>query len=137
MISEKLKKLLPPLQLKAMEGNTEIEEQVKRMNSEADIICELGETDNMKKHPLFLHYFIGGSDWYICEWDGEDEFFGYAILNNDLHNSEWGYMSRTELLSLEFPGKLLLINLDLFCPYKTIEEALYARDERYFAKYGG
>lgn len=47
------------------------------------------------------HYFIGGTDWYVTEFDGKDIFFGYAILNGDYFNAEWGYFSFGELKSLK------------------------------------
>lgn len=45
---------------------------------------------------IHLHFFIGGCDWYIAEFDGDDTFFGYACLN-DPENAEWGYISYREL----------------------------------------
>lgn len=50
---------------------------------------------------VFLHFFIGWSDWYAVEFDGEDLFFGYAILNGDTLNAEWGYFSLSELMSVQ------------------------------------
>ena len=50
---------------------------------------------------VHLHFFIGGCDWYICEYDGDDLFFGYAILNGDFINAEWGYVSFSELKSIK------------------------------------
>ena len=47
----------------------------------------------LKDKPIHLHFFLGGCDWYIAEFDGDDTFFGYAIINNDLENAEWGYIS--------------------------------------------
>ncbi len=41
---------------------------------------------------VHLHFFIGGCDWYVAEFDGEELFFGYANLN-DAQNAEWGYFS--------------------------------------------
>lgn len=55
---------------------------------------------------VHLHFFIGGSDWYAVEFDGEDTFFGYAILNNDFHNAEWGYFSLKELDDLKVPVRM-------------------------------
>lgn len=137
--SELLIKLMPQSQLKAMQGVKEHADAIDRMNKKALEIPLLGKTDGWKKHPLALHYFTSSCDWYICEWDRDDRFFGYAILNNDLDCSEWGYISRYELLSL---GAVLgrrgdLLNLDCYCSYKTIEEALYKRDPKYFSEYGG
>lgn len=55
---------------------------------------------------IHLHFFIGGCDWYIAEFDGEDIFFGFAILNNDFQNGEWGYSSFSELKSIKIDGWL-------------------------------
>jgi hypothetical protein len=66
---------------------------------------------------VYLHYFLGGSDWYITEKDrvgGVAQAFGYAILNGDTQNAEWGYISITELrennveLDLHFENGLTL-----------------------------
>lgn len=37
-----------------------------------------------------MHFFIGGSDWYVVEFDGDDTFLGYVVLNGDLECAEWG-----------------------------------------------
>ena len=55
---------------------------------------------------IHLHFFIGGSDWYVAEYDGADIFFGFAILNNDFQNAEWGYVSFSELKSIKIDGWL-------------------------------
>lgn len=49
---------------------------------------------------IYLHFFIGGSDWFAAEFDGEDTFFGYVILNGSYDSAEWGYFSFTELKEL-------------------------------------
>ena len=50
---------------------------------------------------IHMHFFLGGCDWYMAEYSPEERiFFGYAILNGDLHNAEWGYMSFGELRSV-------------------------------------
>lgn len=47
---------------------------------------------------IFLHFFIASTDWYIVEYDPQEGlFFGFTILNNDLENAEWGYISFAEL----------------------------------------
>jgi hypothetical protein len=53
---------------------------------------------------IHLHFFIGGSDWYIAECDGDDMLWGFAILSNDLQDAEWGYVSLSELKSISFCG---------------------------------
>jgi hypothetical protein len=68
-------------------------------------IPRLYETENipLKDKIIHMHFFIGGCDWYIAEYDGEDLFWGYAILNGDTENAEWGYISFTELRELVVP----------------------------------
>jgi hypothetical protein len=60
---------------------------------------------------IYLHFFIGGCDWYIAEFDGEDLFFGYVNLN-DPQNAEWGYISFRELDAINLDG--LEVDNDLF-----------------------
>ena len=64
------------------------------------------ETENipLREKLIHLHFFIGGSDWYIAEFDGKDLFFGFAILNNDDQMAEWGYVSFKELKSIKLQG---------------------------------
>lgn len=64
---------------------------------------------------VYLHYFYGGSDWYIIEKDkvndedleaelevgGQYQAFGYAILNGDLRFAEWGSISINELIEMD------------------------------------
>jgi len=66
-------------------------------------IPRLYETESVeaKDKIIYAHFFIGGCDWYIAEFDGDDLFFGYAILNNDYDNAEWGYVSLNELQSIK------------------------------------
>ena len=58
----------------------------------------------LKDKKIHMHFFIGGSDWYVVEYDQEDIFFGFAILNNDYQMAEWGYVSFSELKSIKFHG---------------------------------
>lgn len=72
----------------------------------AKIPC-LYETEHtsLKDKLIHLHFFIGGCDWFIAEFDGTDIFWGFAVLNGDLQNAEWGYISFTELKSIRLaPG---------------------------------
>jgi hypothetical protein len=71
-------------------------------------IPRLYETENipLQDKLIHLHFFIGACDWYIAEIDGEDLFWGFAILNNDLINAEWGYISFSELKAIKMNGWL-------------------------------
>jgi len=53
---------------------------------------------------IYEHFFIARSDWYIAEFDGRDIMFGYAILNEDFQNAEWGYVSYQELRDINVRG---------------------------------
>ena len=50
-----------------------------------------------------MHFFIGGCDWYIAEFDGKDTFFGFVNLN-DPQNAEWGYFTLSELNTINING---------------------------------
>jgi hypothetical protein len=64
----------------------------------------LYQTENLplKDKPTDIHCFIGGCDWLISEYDGEDLFFGYAIIGNPAFG-EWGYISFTDLKQIKVP----------------------------------
>jgi len=72
-----------------------------------------------------LHYFHGGSDWWIVERDAgapDDEIqgvqtqaFGLACLNGDAENAEIGYINIQELIDNG-------VELDLYYTPKTIGE---------------
>jgi hypothetical protein len=36
----------------------------------------------------------------VAEYDGDDVFFGFVVLNGDTDNAEWGYFSFSELKAL-------------------------------------
>lgn len=69
---------------------------------------------------IYLHLFISDSDWFIAEFDGDDTFFGYAILNGDYQMAEWGYISFSELKSINLRG--LEIDNDLYWKVCRAEE---------------
>ena len=60
-------------------------------------IPRLYETEKvpLKEQLIWVHFFIGACDWYVAEYDEEENlFWGYAILNDDLQMAEWGYFVR-------------------------------------------
>lgn len=71
-----------------------------------DRIPRLYETDNtpLEEKTIYLHFFIGGCDWFVAEYDGDDLFFGFAILNGDYEMAEWGLVSFGELQSINVRG---------------------------------
>jgi len=80
---------------------------------------------------IHMHFFMGGCDWYVAEYDAEKElFFGFAILNNDYQMAEWGYVSLKELCKLSANG--IEVDRDLyFEPTKSkgIEKIMMAMNK--------
>ena len=84
---------------------------------------------------IHLHFFLASSDWYICEYDGDDTFFGFACLNGWTDCAEWGYISYKELKELRvkqpigFDGQKMLMPLevdrDLYCTSKKAVDVLW------------
>ena len=71
-----------------------------------DRIPKLYEDESipLRDKSIYLHFFLSDCDWYIAEYDGENLFWGYAILNGNLQNAEWGYISFSELRELRVDG---------------------------------
>lgn len=64
------------------------------------------ESVSLRDKLVHVHFFIAGCDWYVVEFDGDDLFWGFAILNNDYQNAEWGYVSFSELKAIKLDGWL-------------------------------
>jgi hypothetical protein len=81
----------------------------------------------------YLHYFFGGSDWYIVEkdMDGEvEQAWGFACLNGDMMNAEYGYISIAELVVLKLQMGLT-VDLDFhFRPTRMslVKQSLEAKN---------
>ena len=72
------------------------------------------EEVSAKDKMIYMHFFLGGCDWYVAEYDAETElFFGFAILNNDFQMAEWGYVSFRELCDLQVRGTEFFCEFDL------------------------
>lgn len=67
---------------------------------------KLYETESVpiKDKLVHLHFFLADCDWWAIEYDGEDIFFGFAVINGDHLNSEWGYFSLSELKDISLGG---------------------------------
>jgi hypothetical protein len=48
---------------------------------------------------VYVHFFLGGNDWWIVEYSPKDRmFFGYTVINQDTINGEWGYIYFDDLI---------------------------------------
>ena len=121
--------LIPEMQLKATRENlSAFSDAILGLQARLEKCPNIGETDRLKEHPAVFHYFCGGTDIYICEYDRKDGMFGFAILNGDLGNSEWGYFNLKELTGIT------LLNIDYYFEEQSIEAALYAAYPDYYPK---
>ncbi|MDD4455981.1 MAG: hypothetical protein PHC98_00160 [Syntrophotalea acetylenica] len=51
---------------------------------------------------IHLHFHFHESHWYVAEFDGDDTFFGFVILEGDMQNAEWGYFTWSELVEIQY-----------------------------------
>ena len=103
-ISPEVAALIPCGQLYVTKKNIkEFKEAIGRLEIALKLCPKIRATANAKEHPAIFHYFFGGSDFYICEYDPQEGLmFGYGILNGDLPNSEWGYFSVSEFTQSKY-----------------------------------
>lgn len=102
---------------------------VKRQSDEFDeLIAELAqqvrETPdlNSQNSIIRLHYFYGGSDWWITQIDLEHRLgYGFVCLNGDWQCAEYGTVSIEELCSLD------VVNIDLYWTPQALLEVVKER----------
>ena len=112
--------LIPRAQLEfTREHLGEFSGAILRLQFQLEKCPRIKETDGMKEHPAVFHYFCGGTDIYICEYDRINEMFGFGILGGDVEMSEWGYFSLIELTGIA------PLNIDYYFEEQSIEAALY------------
>ena len=105
-----LRPFLSPAQLDVMTSLTngeegeyfeqKIEDFAKRITGMAKTYETRSQGDEAL---VVLHYFMGGSDWYITERDMEPEQLqahGYAVLNGDTRHAKLGYIPISEITRL-------------------------------------
>lgn len=82
----------------------------------------LYETEHvhLEDKTIHFHFFFAQCDWFIAEYDGTDTFFGFACLNGDVWNAEWGYLSFEELRNLSIAG--IEVDRDLYWDKKPAKE---------------
>lgn len=118
-------------QLRALQSNLKGEERqyfLSLLKDLENIILHMPKpyetTEQGIAAPISLHYFKGGSDWYIVEKDSSEEqlqAFGYVCLNGDKINAEMGYINIEELIKCD-------VELDLYWEPTTLRNVI---DKRY------
>lgn len=72
---------------------------------------------------VHLHYFAPNGDWWLTELDVEEGLgFGWACLNGDDQNAEWGYVSLEELEQLNVLRGLVIVERDCYWTPKPARE---------------
>ncbi|MEO0340368.1 MAG: hypothetical protein AAF242_14305, partial [Bacteroidota bacterium] len=130
-MDEQLQAIMPPEQFKAVQinlGEENGEQYVKSVLSPLEKQVQSIPRSQTGKNPMVhAHFFTSGTDWFITEWDGKDQLFGYVILNGDTQMSELGYSSLAEIHSIN-------AELDFFWKEKLLDQALYDYDKSYFPR---
>jgi hypothetical protein len=117
-LSEKAKSLIPAGQLAVtLENHVLTDAEIAVLNQLANSIPVLYETDGKEDALISLHYFYGGFDYYVLEWDEKDTFFGWLFQNHKY--KEVGYQSKAELFKA-----IPLLNLDYYFKQQPIDEIL-------------
>ena len=98
-----------------------------------DTIPRLYGTEHipLKDKVIHLHLFIGSCDYFIAETDGTNICFGFAILNGDLINAEWGLISLKELAAVKINGWMEVDNDLYWTPKSASEVELIRRAHRW------
>ena len=84
----------------------------------------VGAQENAKDSTVFVKLFdpCGPCTWFLLEWDGHAEAFGFVIG----HEKEFGYIDLAELA--EVPGALGIgIEIDIWFLPQPLSQAVTAR----------
>jgi len=79
------------------------------------------ETIPLKDKVIHLHFFIGSTDFFIAEYDSEDLFWGFTVLNGDLQNAERGYICFSEIKAVKIGW--LEVGCDLYWTPRPADKA--------------
>lgn len=72
---------------------------------------------------VYLHFFHGGSDWYVTEYNPQTQiFFGYVILNGDKEMAEFGYFSFQELKDISVSGIEIDCEHEKYFPIQKVRD---------------
>jgi hypothetical protein len=95
----------------------------KPTTKQLEALPKFYSTENVKSDDkiIRMHFFMGGSDWYIAEYSPDERtFFGFTVLNGDWEMAEWGYTSLDEMESIKVRG--IEIDRDLHWTPKKFKE---------------
>jgi len=86
---------------------------IDRLYSIVKEMPRLGDTVTVREPPVYLHYFTGTADYFICEYDGEDTMFGKVLFKMYHPDEKSGYqkfslenLKSNQFLELDFYWKV-------------------------------
>ena len=132
-----VEKLIPYLQLQSLkEGEKEIERGVRDeplflddLNEAYKLVPPIYGQDGKRMNAVaYFHYFAGGSDWYITEYNKDtNEAYGYVILNGDTQMSELGYIDIAGLTGKMNVNAFLQPNIDQYFKPQTLNQIFQSK----------
>jgi len=119
-----VQKFMPLVQQQIVSGSKEFEKVIERLEKELEKI-----PNDYQSETVYAHFFYGRCDWFVLNWDREDEIiFCYVILNGDVEMSELGDVWLLELVNSS------RIELDFYWEKKSLAQAKYEKYPDYFPK---
>ena len=93
----------------------------------------LNDTENIRPEDkmVHVHFQIGQCHWWAIEWDGQDTFFGFVLMNGWSHGAEFGYFTLSELKEVKVEGWLEVVH-DPFWNPRPAKDVWLIRDSLYF-----
>lgn len=87
------------------------------------------DTEHAMDATVYAHYFIGDCDWFVVEWEREDDLvYGWACVG-DRQNAELGWASLAELESVRVRN-IFHVEYDEHWERVSLREAIDALDKR-------
>jgi len=77
-------------------------DEISRLCALIPTIPKIGENKSLPEPKVYLHYFTGNNDYYICEYDGDDTLFGKAKIGSFPNNTQYLKFSLSNLKSNQF-----------------------------------
>ena len=128
-MSAKLKAFIPKHQQKVIRSwNEDLKKDVLAPLDKQIQAIPKRQSSGIDELIVYAHFFYAGSDWFITDWNGKNELFGYTILNGDVQMSELGGLWLSDLVN---DGR---VELDFHWTPKYLAEALFESGSAYFPK---
>ena len=93
----------------------------------------LNDTENISPEDkiVHIHFQFDQCHWWGVEWDGQDTFFGFVLLNGWRRDAEFGYFNLSQLVEIKVEGWLEILN-DPFWTPRSVKDVWLIRDSLNF-----